>query len=399
MARVAVAMSGGVDSSTAAALLAEAGHEVIGLTLRLWDYGDQNLAAGRGRCCSPADIADARRVAAEVGFRHYVLDHHDRFDREVVDPFVETYAGGRTPSPCIGCNRKVKFGLLWRLARGLDADLFATGHYARLEVDAETVRLRKGLDPDKDQSYFLFDVPAAHLRQVRFPLGELDKDEVRRAARRLRLPVADKPESHELCFIPDGDKDDFVEARLPDDERQGPIRHVDGRLLGRHAGLHRFTIGQRRGLGINTGEALYVVELRDDSRTVVVGPEEALQAPGLVAGHCNWLSIGPPQGPLEAAARIRHRHREVPSTLVPLGDGRIRVEFARPQRAVAPGQGVAFYRDDLLLGGGWIERPLGAGRNAAGLRRRGEIRDLPKGDTRDAREPVAGEPREPRDRP
>jgi tRNA-specific 2-thiouridylase len=363
MGRVAVAMSGGVDSSTAAALLAEAGHEVVGLTLRLWDYNAENLASGRGRCCSPADIADARAVSDRLSVPHYVFDHAAGFRDHVVDPFVQGYREGTTPSPCIRCNRLVKFEVLARLARGLGADWLATGHYARLgdpglgDPGVGRPQLRKARDADKDQSYFLFDVPAERFAGVMFPLGGMAKDEVRRAARRLDVGVADKPESYELCFIPDGDKDLFVEKRLPDGAPTGgPIRHLDGRLLGYHGGLHRFTVGQRRGLGISQPEPLFVIELDAASKTVVVGPDGALDADHLLAGRCNWVSIEPPRQPLRAAARIRHRHREVGALITPRGEDRVRVDFDRPQRAVTPGQGVAFYDGDLLLGGGWIER-------------------------------------------
>jgi tRNA-specific 2-thiouridylase len=368
MARVAVAMSGGVDSSTAAALLKEQGHDVVGLTLRLWDYGAENLAAGRGRCCSPADIADARSVSDRLDMPHYVFDHGEAFREHIVDPFIERYATGTTPSPCIDCNRMVKFDVLVKLARGLDADYLATGHYARLDttpgVGSETgsgasrrPRLRKGHDHDKDQSYFLFDVPAERFDSVLFPLGPMAKDEVRDAARRLDLPVADKPESFELCFIPDGDKDRFVESHLPTASRRaGPIRHVDGRVLGSHGGLHRYTVGQRRGLGLSEPEPVFVVALEPETDTVVVGPAEALETTTLIAGRCNWISIDPPEGPLRAAARIRHRHTEVPALIKPIGDGRVEVGFDAPQRAVTPGQGVALYDGDVLLGGGWIER-------------------------------------------
>ncbi len=359
MARIAVAMSGGVDSSTAAALLAEAGHEVFGLTLRLWDYSAQNLASGRGRCCSPADIADARIVSDRLGMPHYVFDHSEGFRGHIVDPFIDDYVAGQTPSPCIRCNRLVKFDLLWKLARGLDAEHLATGHYARLDNgvgNGDRPQLRKGHDHDKDQSYFLFDVPAERFASVVFPLGEMAKDDVREAARRLGVPVADKPESYELCFIPDGDKDSFIESELPTVAAAGPIRHIAGAVLGSHRGLHRYTIGQRRGLGLHHPEALFVIDLQPDSNTLVVGPESALASSRLIAGRCNWVSIEPPTEPLEAAARIRHRHREVAALITPQADGRMLVEFEVPQHAITPGQGVAFYRNDLLLGGGWIER-------------------------------------------
>ncbi|MCH7824878.1 MAG: tRNA 2-thiouridine(34) synthase MnmA [Acidobacteria bacterium] len=356
MARVAVAMSGGVDSSTAAALLREDGHEVIGLTLQLWDYTAENLASGRGRCCSPADIADARIVSDRLDMPHYVFDHSATFEDHIVEPFVQGYLAGTTPSPCIRCNRLVKFDMLWKLARALDAEFLATGHYARLENGAARPQLSKGHDHSKDQSYFLFDVPVERFENVIFPLGALAKDEVRAAARRLDVPVADKPESYELCFIPDGDKDGFVEGRLPTDRRHGgPVRHLDGTLLGHHGGLHRFTVGQRRGLGLTSAEPLFVVALEPETGTLIVGPAEALAAEMLEARACNWVSIEAPTAPLRAAARIRHRHHEVGALITPLGDDRVLVEFDEPQRAVAPGQGVAFYDGELLLGGGWIE--------------------------------------------
>lgn len=356
MARIAVAMSGGVDSSAAAALLREQGHDVVGLTLQLWDYTAENLATGRGRCCSPADIVDARVVADRLDMPHYVFDHSAAFEEHIVSPFVDGYLSGTTPSPCISCNREVKFDTLWKLARSLDADHLATGHYARLDHDAPRPRLRKACDEDKDQSYFLFDVPAERFENVMFPLGDMAKDEVRAAARRLALPVADKPESFELCFIPDGDKDRFIESYLPTTSHPGgPIRHLDGSVLGSHNGVHRFTVGQRRGLGLTSPEPLFVIDLEPATNTVVVGPETALAAAALEADRCNWVSIEAPTTTLRAAARIRHRHTEVPAQITPLGGQRVRVEFDEPQRAIAPGQGVAFYDGDVLLGGGWIE--------------------------------------------
>lgn len=360
MAKIAVAMSGGVDSSTAAALLLEDGHAVVGLTLQLWDYSAENLAAGRGRCCSPADIADARSVSAHLRIPHYVFDHSEGFTQTIVDPFVSDYTNGRTPSPCIRCNRLVKFDLLWRLARGLDADMLATGHYARLAHSRGRPLLSKARDSAKDQSYFLFDVRAEHLEQVLLPLGDLPKSEVRATADRLGLPVADKRESFELCFIPDGDKDRFLERRVSTslDERRGTIRHVDGTVLAEHDGLFRFTVGQRRGLGVSGSEPLYVIGLDASSRAVTVGPVACLQSGGLVATRCNWISIDPPRKPLRVAARIRHRHSEAPATLEPREDGAVEVRFDAPEPAVTPGQGVAFYDGDLLLGGGWIDRRL-----------------------------------------
>lgn len=357
MGRIAVAMSGGVDSSAAAAILREQGHDVVGLTLQLWDYGDINSARGLGRCCSPADIADARAVAAQLDFPHYVFDHSAAFQADIVEPFLDAYAAGDTPSPCIRCNRKVKFGLLRRLARSLGAESLATGHYARLSERSGRPLLRKGLDADKDQSYFLFDVPAEQLRDVRFPVGDLNKDEVREQARRLNLRVADKPESYELCFIPDGDKNAFVERHRPGaSERAIAIRDDAGRTLGQTNGLHRFTIGQRRGLGIAASRRLYVLDVNADEQSVTVGPPEGLESTLLLAERCNWLAIGAPLSPLRIRARIRHRHAEAEAVITPKQEGSYEVVFTNPQRGIAPGQGVAFYDGDLLLGGGWISR-------------------------------------------
>lgn len=356
MARVAVAMSGGVDSAAAAAMLHAQGHDVVGMTLQLWDHTAMNAAAGRGRCCSPADIADARDTAARLGIPHYVFDHQQAFRDAVVEPALDAWERGGTPSPCITCNREVKFGLLQRLARSLGAGSLATGHYARLNVRDGRPHVRKALDLDKDQSYFLFHVRADDLRHVHFPLGGLDKPAVRATARDFDLRVADKPESYELCFIPDGDKDAFVEHQRPTAGTRGELRHVDGQRVGTHAGVHRFTIGQRRGLGVATSERLYVVDIAEGG-TVTVGPRSALESTELIAANCNWLAVPPPEAPLQVHARIRHRHQEAPATVVPLDGNRCRVTFEQPQTAIAPGQGVAFYEDDLLLGGGWITRP------------------------------------------
>ena len=366
MGRIAVAMSGGVDSSAAAAILRRQGHEVVGLTLQLWDYGDFNSTRGLGRCCSPADIADARAVAAQLDFPHYVFDHTEAFQAEIVEPFLDAYAAGETPSPCIRCNRRVKFGLLQRLARSLGAESLATGHYARLSERSGRPLLRKGVDADKDQSYFLFDVPAGQLRDVRFPIGDLNKDEVREAARQLDLRVADKPESYELCFIPDGDKNAFVERHRPNaSDKPIAIRDVQGRSLGHTKGLHRFTIGQRRGLGIAASSRLYVLDISAETESVTVGPPEELESATLLAERCNWLAIEAPASPLRVSARIRHRHAEAEAIITPVYEGGYQVDFRQPQRGIAPGQGVAFYDGDVLLGGGWITRQQAGGAEAA----------------------------------
>ncbi len=360
--RVAVAMSGGVDSSTVAGLLLERGFDVVGITLQLWDYSGANLAAGKGRCCSPADVADARKVASHLGIPHYVFDHTAQFRQQIIEPFLDEYTRGRTPSPCISCNRHVKFDHLWRMAAALGAEQLATGHYARIASPSAgsegpaRPQIRQGEDLDKDQSYFLFDVPAALLARATFPLGGLKKGEVRQEATRLGLPVADKAESYELCFIPDGDKDSFVAAERPA-ATQTPVTVArrGGQPLGTAEGLHRFTVGQRRGLGVASSERLYVLDVQGGSHnTVTVGPEEDLYASRLIAANCNWLAIDAPLAPLRVQAQIRHRHTHADATIRPLENGDFAVQFDAAQKAIAPGQGVAFYADGLLLGGGWI---------------------------------------------
>jgi tRNA-specific 2-thiouridylase len=291
-------------------------------------------------------------VAAQIGIPHYVFDHSDLFRQQIVEPFLDGWAGGRTPSPCIDCNRSVKFGLLWDIARSLGAGQLATGHYARLEHRDGRPQIRKARDLDKDQTYFLSQVRADALRDVLFPLGEVDKQTVRDRAREFGLAVADKPESYELCFIPDGDKDRFVgDRRSP---RPGDVRHIDGRALGRHTGTHQFTVGQRRGLGVSAPEPLYVIGVQSEDGTVIVGSRGDLGVRRLRAEGCNWLAIAPPTEPMRTAARIRHRHPEAAATIIPAGPDGCAVEFDEPQDGVAPGQGIAFYEGDLLLGGGWI---------------------------------------------
>ncbi|NKB87868.1 MAG: tRNA 2-thiouridine(34) synthase MnmA [Acidobacteria bacterium] len=355
--RIAVAMSGGVDSSVAAALLAEAGHDVVGVTLQLWDYSEANLAEGKGRCCSPADIADARAVAAQVDFPHYVFDHTEHFREQIVEPFLDDYTAGLTPSPCISCNRHVKFDLLWRMAEALGATRLATGHYVRIEDTDDRPRIHRAVDKDKDQSYFLFDVPRAQLGHVMFPLGHLDKNEVRDHARRLGLTVADKPESFELCFIPDGDKDEFINRERPQEAgRPVSISGTDGERMGTASGLHRYTIGQRKGLGVSSSQRLYVLDVAPETDTIVVGAEDGLYSSSLTAVRCNWVAIEAPTESLRVQAKIRHRHTPAEATLQPNSDGTYDVRFDDEQRAVTPGQGVAFYDHGLLLGGGWIAR-------------------------------------------
>jgi tRNA-specific 2-thiouridylase len=352
--RIVAAMSGGVDSSVAAALLQEAGHEVIGLSMQLYDQRDPNTSFGS--CCSLDDLHDARRVARTLGIPHYIVNFQREFNDEVVADFVREYSSGRTPIPCVHCNSDLKFATLLERAEGFSASAVATGHYARIEMGENgRVRLKRGVDPAKDQSYFLFSLTQEQLARAAFPVGHLRKDEVRQHARRLGLVVSEKKDSYEICFVPDGDYAAFVERHAPDALAPGVIADRDGRVLGRHGGTHHFTIGQRKGLGISAPIPLYVVEIDAEERTVVVGPREALERIELTASRVNWVSGEIPGAPVRASAQIRYRHRPADATVAAFGPSRARVVFDTPQPAITPGQAVVFYDGDTVLGGGWID--------------------------------------------
>jgi tRNA-specific 2-thiouridylase len=359
--RVVVAMSGGVDSSVVAAMLTEQGYDVVGITLQLYDHGA--AMARKGACCAGRDIHDARRVAEAMGFPHYVLDYEDRFRRAVVDEFADAYLAGTTPVPCIRCNERVKFRELLETARELGADCMATGHYVRRTEGPLGAQLHRAADWARDQSYFLFATTREQLSYLRFPLGGLgSKTETRALAERFGLSVADKPDSQDICFVPNGDYAAVIERLRPAAADPGEIVHVDGRVLGRHEGVIRYTVGQRRGLGIGGGEPLFVVRLDAEARRVVVGPRAALASRSVAVAEVNWLGDRPfeaaPEGGWEVAVRVRSTRPPKPARIHPLGPARARVELLAPEEGVAPGQACVFYAQEgsRVLGGGWIVR-------------------------------------------
>jgi len=356
--RVLAAMSGGIDSSVVAALLHRGGYEVVGVSMQLFDKSQGDPASqAEGKCCTLDDFQDARRVGFQLGFPHYVVDLEDRFQTTVIDPFVAGYLRGETPSPCIRCNQFLKFRTLLDTAAEMGAAFVATGHYARIIRDGRH-HLYKATDRLKDQSYFLFTHDQDSLARTLFPLGGLAKPEVRQLARDLGLHLAEKPESQEICFVTQGRYDRYIEqaGRAPEQAGEGLIRHVDGRVLGRHEGFWRFTVGQRKGLRIAHPTPLFVVQVDPEQDTVWVGGEPDLLSPELTARDASWCAAEPPT-PLACQAKIRSRGPEVPAWVEPLGQGRVRVRFEQPQRAVAPGQAVVFYQGEEVLGGAWIESP------------------------------------------
>lgn len=352
--RVVVAMSGGVDSSVAAALLAEAGYDAVGISMRLYATPQENYSKS---CCSPDDLFDARTVAASLDIPFYVANYQEVFQQRVIDYFVDEYRRGRTPNPCVACNNHLKFDILLKRSLALGSKFLATGHFARVDRSGEVPLLKKGLDPSKDQSYFLFGIPREALSRIIFPLGELHKEDVREQARRLNLETAEKPESHEICFVGGGDYKDFLAEKLAGEETTpGKIVHANGEELGEHDGIHNFTIGQRKGLGLSYHEPLYVQSIRPADGTVVVGGGGGVFSRGLVAERCNWLSFERPAGPLECEVRIRYRSEPVKALVTVGAQAQTAfVEFEEPQRAVTPGQAAVFYRGDEVVGGGWIE--------------------------------------------
>lgn len=362
--RVVVAMSGGVDSSVAAALLAEQGYDVVGITLQLYDHG---AAVGRkGACCAGQDIHDARNVADRIGVPHYVLDYESRFRESVIEDFADAYLRGETPIPCVRCNQTVKFRDLLKTAKELGADALATGHYIRRVEGPDGPELHHAADDGRDQSYFLFATTREQLGFLRFPLGDLEKAEVRQLASRYDLPVAAKPDSQDICFVPNGSYARIVEKLRPEASVPGDIVHIDGTVLGRHEGIVRYTVGQRRGLGIGgrteQSDPLYVVRLEPEDRRVVVGPYAALATATIDLVEINWIGLGqgPPEGGQDALAKVRSTMESVPARIFPAPDGRLSVQFGQPLHGVSPGQACVFYDSSRVLGGGWIAATQGA---------------------------------------
>lgn len=354
--RVVVAMSGGVDSSLTAALLVHQGYDVIGATMQIWEKDQKEETPDSRGCCSVSAVSDARRVADKLGIPYYVLNFRDMFQETVVEYFMAEYSAGRTPNPCIACNRYVKFEGLLSKALALGAQYVATGHYAQIMYSEELKRyiLRKGIDPAKDQSYALYHLNQQTLRHFLMPLGSFEKTQTRKMAKDLGLSVADKPDSQEICFVPNDDYKAFLKDRIPGSLKQGLIVDTAGKVLGKHQGVQLYTVGQRKGLGLAVGKPLYVVALDAERNRVVVGSDKDVFASELIAGDLNFITIDQLDTPFEVEAKIRYSSPTAQATVIPLGNGQVKVKFNVPQRAITPGQSVVFYHGDMVVGGGII---------------------------------------------
>jgi tRNA-specific 2-thiouridylase len=362
---IAVAMSGGVDSSVVAGMLHRDGHQVVGLTMQLWNQRRLPALAPdkpTGRCCSLEDVYDARHVAQHLGIPYYVVNFEDAFERQVVKPFIDEYLAGRTPIPCTLCNNFIKFDQFLEMAEGVGAERIATGHYARISWNPDSGRweMRRSADRAKDQTYFLFGLTQAQLSRTLFPLGDFEKAQVRELARELGIPTAEKPDSQEICFVPNGDYAAFIDAYFAEQgiapsETHGDLVTADGRVVGEHSGVHHFTVGQRRGLGVAAAEPLYVIATEPATRRVIVGRNDALLRTSMRVKDVNWISMAAPSSPVRAEIKIRNKHAAAPATIRPFDPATVEIAFDEPQRAVTPGQGAVFYSGELVLGGGWIE--------------------------------------------